>query len=40
MRHQPESRITEDDGRTIVRCLVFRSFGAEGLGSLEERTTQ
>ncbi len=38
MRHQPESGITEDDGRVIVRCLVFRSFGQGGLESLEEST--
>jgi hypothetical protein len=36
MRHQPESGITEDDGRVIVRCLVFRNFGQKGLDSLEE----
>jgi hypothetical protein len=38
MRHQPESGITEDEGRTIVRCLVFHSFGSEGLRSLAEGT--
>jgi hypothetical protein len=38
MRHQPESGITEDEGRIIVRCLVFRSFGSEGHVSVEGRT--
>jgi hypothetical protein len=36
MRHQPESGITEPEGRVIVRCLVFRSFGPEGISSLGE----
>jgi hypothetical protein len=38
MRHQPESGITEGEGRIIVRCLVFHSFGPEGLSSLTEVT--
>lgn len=38
MRHQPESGISEDEGRIIVRCLVFHSFGPQGLGSLAEGT--
>jgi hypothetical protein len=36
MRHQPESGISEPEGKIIVRCLVFHSFGPEGLGSLQE----
>lgn len=36
MRHQPESGITEPEGKVIVRCLVFHSFGPEGLSSLGE----
>lgn len=31
MRVQPGSGISPDDARTIVRCLVFRSFGEAGL---------
>jgi hypothetical protein len=31
MRRQPGSGISEDDARTIVRCLVTRSFGAAAL---------
>ena len=38
MRHQPESGISEDEGRIIVRCLVFHSFGPQGLRSLAEGT--
>jgi hypothetical protein len=29
MRHQPESGISEGEGKIIVRCLVFHSFGEE-----------
>lgn len=36
MRHQPESGITEAEGRVIERCLVFHTFGPEGLSSLVE----
>jgi hypothetical protein len=38
MRHQPESGISDDEGRIIVRCLVFHSFGPQGLGALAEGT--
>jgi hypothetical protein len=38
MRRQPESGISEAEGQTITRCLVFRSFGADGLRALEEGT--
>ncbi len=38
MRRQPESNISEAEGQVITRCLVFRSFGAEGLRSFEEGT--
>jgi hypothetical protein len=31
MRRQPSSGISEDEARTIVRCLVTRSFGPAGL---------
>jgi hypothetical protein len=36
MRRQPESGISEPDGETITRCLVYRSFGAGGLQAYEE----
>jgi hypothetical protein len=36
MRRQPESGITEVEGATITRCLVYRSFGPQGLQSYEE----
>jgi hypothetical protein len=31
MRRQPQSGITEEEGSTIVRCLVARSFGTAAL---------
>jgi hypothetical protein len=34
MRLQPQSGILPDEERPILGCLVFRSFGAEGLASL------
>jgi hypothetical protein len=30
MRHMPTSGIGDADGREIVRCLVYRSFGTTG----------
>jgi hypothetical protein len=36
MRRQPESGISEAEGQTITRCLVFRSFGPAGLRMFEE----
>ena len=35
MRVQPGSGISPEEGQTIVRCLVFRSFGEAGVRSLE-----
>ncbi len=35
MRHQPESNIAVAEVPAIVRCLVFHSFGSEGLSSFD-----
>jgi hypothetical protein len=37
MRLQPQSGILPDEERPILGCLVFRSFGAEGLASLGDK---
>ena len=37
MRLQPQSGILPDEERPILGCLVYRSFGAEGLASLGPR---
>ena len=34
MRLQPQSGILPDEEPPIMRCLVYRSFGAEGVASL------
>jgi len=36
MRLQPDSGISARDEPTLVRCLVFRSFGDEGLKTIEK----
>lgn len=35
MRLMPASGISEQDARSIVRCLVFRSFGHQGLQEID-----
>ena len=35
MRRMRGSGISDGDGHAILRCLVFRSFGAEGLRDLD-----
>ena len=35
MRLMPDSSISRADARQVVRCLVFRSFGADGLKELD-----
>lgn len=37
MRLQPQSGILPDEERPILGCLVFRSFGAQGLATLGPR---
>jgi hypothetical protein len=37
MRLQPQSGILPDEERPILGCLVFRSFGADGLATLGAR---
>ena len=38
MRLHPGSGISSSDEKKIIRCLVFRSFGNEGLKSIEKES--
>jgi hypothetical protein len=40
MRHQPESNIAAAEAPTIVRCLVFHTFGPDGLKTFEQEHAQ
>jgi hypothetical protein len=39
MRRNAGSTITRSDGAAITRCLVYRSFGPDGLAALPAATT-
>jgi hypothetical protein len=40
MRRQPASGISEADAHVIVRCLVYRTFGPEGIQTIDTKGVQ